>query len=504
MRSLKHSLADYPKPILEGIAENVGIPGRRGTSEEWAQYLATHLLEPGVMDAILAGLSPQAREALAFLQRATHPIAWATFTRRYGPVRELGPEALLRERPWRRPQSPAEELLYHGIIFRTFQRIGGTPVEVVYIPAEVQLLLPEARQENVWQLPTRPTPSSTHRAWNTFLNDLVILLAHIFNEGLDVDWEGYPLRGELVRLGRKFYEPLEPTELRYPPPRVHLLFHHARVLGHIRQEGAQLRIQARSLNRWLRASPAYQRLTLWRAWAESPRWPDVCHVPQLKCVGDVGEIPSREARQRFLHYLAHLRPETWYTLQDLVDVLYREDPDFLRIHGNYDTWLIREAGSETLLRGFNHWHDVEGRLIVFYVTGPMYWLDAVYLDTERTQFALSPALFSWFRRRSEPARQKRPLLRVGEDFRIHLPLNAWASDHFRVTRFADWEKSRPHYIYRISKRGLTRAHGQGISPRRIVTFLREASRGRLPASVERALLNWRPTQNEEAHHAHLS
>ncbi len=504
MRSLKHSLAEYAQAILEGIGENVNVQTHARTREEWATAIATHLLEPSVVENILARLSSRALDALTFLQRATHPIAWATFLRRYGPVRDLGPEALLRERPWRHPLSPAEELLYHGLIFHAFRKVRGQPVEVVYIPPEIQLLLPPVPEPDAWNLPTFPAPDTAYRAWNTFLNDLIILLSHIFNFSLTVDWEGYPLRGELAQLGQKFYIPLAPTELLHPPPRVQLLFHHARVLGHIYQEGDQLRIRARSLNRWLRASPVYQRLTLWRAWVESPRWNDLCHIPQLECVNTGEEIPSPDARRRFLDYLTHLKKDTWYRVEDVVETMYKEDPDFLRVHGNYDLWLIRRREDATPLRGFEHWRDVEGRLITFYLLGPMYWLDAIALDEGKAHFTLTAAGYGWLRGRSEPARQKRPPLRVGEDFRVHLPLNAWASDHFRVSRFAEWEGSRPHYTYRIAKRGLQRAYNQGISPRRIVAFLREATQGHLPRHVERAILNWRPTPSKEDGHAHLS
>ena len=494
MRSLKHSLAEYSPLILEGIAQNLGIRVIGLSPEDAAASIAGHLLDAQELRRVLDALSPQALDALARVQRVAYPFPWASFVRRFGPVRELGPEALRRERPWRRPQSPAEELLYHGLIFRALRKVHGTLIEVVYIPPELQLLLPPVDETLPLPEPVS-APESVRRTWNTFLNDLVVLIAHIFNEGLQVDWEGRPLRGALAQVGQKFHVPLSPTELLHPPPRVSLLFHHARALGHVHQEGGELRIRARSLNRWLKASPAYQRLTLWRAWVESPRWLDVCHVPSLECVQGDWDRHPRGVRERFLSYWRSLKPDVWYPIDAWVQFMREWDPDFLRWHGHYDTWLIRRPGEEGMLRGVEHWDAVEGALIRFYITGPLFWLDAVYLSPDGTRFALSEAGYRWLRRRSEPRPSGHPPLRVTEDFRVHLPLNAWAGDHFRVTRFTTWERSTPHYVYRISKEGLNRAHAQGIPVQKILSFLQQASHGHLPPSVEQALRRWRPEEN---------
>ncbi len=490
MRSLKRSLSEYPLPVLQGIARNLGLSTAPPDVDTAAGEIAARLLDESLLQEVLAGLSPQAREALASVQRASVPLLWATFCRRFGPVREMGPQRLVREQPWRQPQSAAEELLYRGLVYHGLRRLEDEVSDVVYIPPEIRLLLPPVPAERRFALPPHPEPERWQRAGSAFLQDLVVLLAHIYNEELHVDWEGRPLRGELAQIGQKLRVPLQPDDLLHPPPRVHLLFHHVRALGLVFQEGDRLHIQPQALNRWLKQPMAYQRFVLWRAWAESPRWNDLCYVPELECVEGGWKNDPLATRRRLFRSLSQLSSRQWHRLSDWVDAIYERAPDFQRPQGNYQTWLIRRRGEESVLRGFEHWHDVEGRLLSFYLVGPMAWLDAVALDTEGHVFALTSAGYRWLHKRSESMRKERPHLQVTPDFRIHLPLNVRALDHFRVARIAEWEQSTPGYVYRLSRSSLARAHRQGISVQRLTTFLRHSTGNRVPRTVMAALKRW--------------
>lgn len=496
MRSLKQSLAEYPLPLLQGIAQAVGLDLAARDANEAATLLATHLLDTAVVSAVVEGLSPAAREALEMVRTAPAPVPWVTFVRRYGPVREMGPQRLAWERPWSAPESAAEELLYRGLVFRTFLRQGRRVVEIAYVPPELALVIPVSG-EAPSILPLQPTDAPEHptRAQSRFLEDMVTLLAFIYNEGLEVDWEGRPLRAALAAVGERFLVPLNPQHLRHPPPRVHLLFHHVQALNLVTQEGNRLRVIPKKLSAWLAQPRAYQRLTLWRAWAESSRWNDLCQVPSLECGGGGWHNDPLNARQRVLAHLTACRPDTWYTLADFINAMYEHDPDFQRLQGDYDTWLLRRRGEDVILRGFEHWHEVEGALLRFFICGPMAWLDAVALDDEDTPtcFAITEAGSRWLHRRSEPMSQQRLLLVVTPDFRVHAPIGIAAFDRFRLARFADWERSWPGFTYRITRHSLQRAAAQGVDPRRILAFLDRATGNALPRNVRRALSRFKPS-----------
>ncbi len=488
MRSLRQALATYPFHWLEGLALYVGLPLSGRTASDAAAELAAHLMRPDIAQVLYEGLSEQARQALAEILTASVPVPWATFVRRYGPVREMGPQRLVREQPWRAPISPAEELYYRGFVYRALIRQNGTVVEIVYVPKELTLLLPQAQErKSLKDIPMVAPPEQVRTAGQSLLNDVVMVLAFAYNEGLHVDWEGRPLRGDLVRLGERLTSPLEPTDLLRLPPRVQFILYLVYHLGFVTQEGDVLRLHVKRLQSWLKQPVAYHRLMLWRLWAEGESWCDLCHVPHLDPIEGTWADTALSARQRILQHLRALSAGMWYAFSDVQQFVYQYDTDFLRPDGNYDTWLIRRRDDQTILRGFQHWEDVEGALLRFYLFGPMFWLDAVMIDEEARRFALTDAGTRWLRRRSEPMRQVRPPLQVSPDFRIAMPHNVHPLDLFRVSRFADWELTRPEYVFRITRKGLQRAAQQGISGQHILLYLRKATRDHLPRNVQRAL-----------------
>lgn len=488
MRSLRQALATYPLPWLEGLALYVGLPLTVRTAKDAAAELAAHLLRPDIAQALYEGLSARAREALAEILSASVPIPWATFVRRYGPVRDMGPQRLMREQPWREPISPAEELYYRGVVYRALVRQDGAVVEIVYVPKELTLLLPQPPESaSLKDIPMVAPPEQVSTAGQTLLNDVVMVLAFAYNEGLHVDWEGRPLRGDLARLGERLTSPLQPTDLLRLPPRVQFILYLVYHLGFVTQEGDRLRLQVSRLQEWLKQPVAYHRLMLWRLWAEGETWCDLCHVPELDPVEGTWVDTALRARQRILRHLRELSAETWYALSDVQRFIHQHDPDFLRPDGNYETWLIRRREDKRILRGFQYWQDVEGALLRFYVFGPMFWMDAVMIGEEGRRFALTDAGARWLRRRSEPMRRVRPPLHVSPDFRISMSHNVHPLDLFRVTRFADWELTRPEYVFRITRSSLQRASRQGILGRHILLYLRKATRDRLPQNVYRAL-----------------
>ncbi len=488
MRSLRQSLTQYTPSFLEEVARYLGLSLAARSPEQAAIALASHMLLPDIFRAVYESLSPTAREALHLVAMSHPPMAWVTFARRWGPVRDMGPRRLLREQPWRAPLSPGEELFYRCLVFRTTTQLDDQLVEVAYVPDDLRLLLPqEDLPPTSLTLLTQEPPSVTRQSGQAFLNDFTMLVAFAYNEGLEVDWEGLPLRAPLARLGQRFLIPLEPTSLHRPPPRVHLLFHHARVLGLLYQEGNRLRVHNKRLARWLRQPVAYQRLVLWRAWAESNLWHDLTYVPSLQCATSPAPGNPVLARERVLQHLRTLDVDTWYSVDDLIAWMHEHDPDFLRPDGDYRRWIIRDRETGAVLQGFETWERVEGRLLRFYITGPLFWLGGVVLDEEGAHFALTDAGYRWLRRRSEPIRHERPRLIISANFRIRFPHTVHPFDHFRVARFADWEASRPEYVYRMTEASLSRAKSQGLTPRQILRFLRKAGGGKVPTTLWRTL-----------------
>jgi hypothetical protein len=186
------------------------------------------------------------------------------------------------------------------------------------------------------------------------------------------------------------------------------------------------------------------------------------------------------------------------------------DPDFLRPDGDYRSWYVRDVTRGIYLRGFEHWDEVEGAMIGYVLRGPAYWLGATDLgvsvpgtgsESESARSVHRPAdLFRITSTGSALLGQLRartptwtaPTIKVLSDFRILAPHGTSCFDRFRLAFFAEWQASRPDYQYLITQQSLQRAVERGISPRRILAFLRIASSAAVPATVARHL-----TQSED-------
>ena len=83
-------------------------------------------------------------------------------------------------------------------------------------------------------------------------------------------------------------------------------------------------------------------------------------------------------------------------------------------------------------------------------------------------------------------------IRVQPDSLILAPHGTACFDRFRLAYFSEWQASRPEFRYRITRKSLGRAADQGITPQRIVAFLKRACGTSLPDGVVRSL-----TQSED-------
>ncbi len=141
---------------------------------------------------------------------------------------------------------------------------------------------------------------------------------------------------------------------------------------------------------------------------------------------------------------------------------------------------------------------MEGRLIRFLLSGPLFWLGAVALAREdgggREIFRLTPWGIAWLGD-TLPAELPRPArLTVGDDFTVTAPLSLPLIERFRLLRFTDpapgpYELPQPTR-HRITRGSLARARAAGVKAEAVAGFLRRAGSGRLPAQVETALARW--------------
>jgi len=485
MRDLKRSLRQHDLAFLRVIAENWGADLIGLSQREAAEHLANAVLAAD-LPAEAADLPPDEQAGLQSLIDADGRMLADPFFRQFGSIRPTGPGRLERERPWAHPSSPAEALWYRGLLFRAFEQTELGTQEFVYLPDDVRDMFP-TRAATV-----RPELSPTGR----------IIARWVSTTGLTDDCCTL-----LACLHRNPYlSAAEDQILRYMSykdrARLGMIWAIALDAGLLEADGDMVRPHPLAASEWLSSSYPDQASALALTWLDSTRWNDLRNVPSLRLEHTGWQNDPCPPRQLLLDILSGLDPATWWELDSLPAAVKATIPDFQRTSGEYDSWYLRDAGTDEYLLGFQHWDRVEGALLRFLATGPFYWLGLVELgeDADGVAVAFRPtAAGSAFAEvRSFPFPPGPAQVRIGVRADATIVVSA-ATDRltrFQVARLTDWEplvagSAAPSYRYRLTPRSLSRAKQAGISLSRALAFLASKSGHPLPESVTAAVASWK-------------
>lgn len=480
MRTLEQALSDHDLIVLRVIAEWLGLDLTGADKAQSVDQVAAALAAVDLAQEI-EYLEPEEAEALAALVREGGRAPVAVFSRAHGEVRTMGPGRLEREEPWLDPISPAEALWYRGFLYRGFDQTGEGLLEFYYLPQELLAKFqpsPAATRETAAApvlLPVEP-PEGTRPPVDDAVDDLTTLLALAQRTGLQPD-RLPDLQGLLMNPDRD---------------RRSLLLTLATEMSLLRRTEERLRPTRAALD-WLQRSREAQLRALVDAWSRSV-WNELRHTPGLVAEGEGWASDPLLARTALMDMLPV--DDRWYRVADLVAVIRREDPDFQRPDGNYDTWYLLDAETREYLSGFEEWDRVEGRLLPYLIQGPLYWLGMVELSTVAdpalASYRLAPRALAWLGDEPPAADEVRVPLVVQPEGALLVPHNASRYERFQAARIADPEPFVPGrpYRYRIVPSSLAQAREQGIAPERMLVFLETASGRPVPASVRRGITRW--------------
>jgi hypothetical protein len=477
MRSLEQALHEHELIVLRVIGEWWEMD-LTGADKPVSVKVLAETLSRLDMPAEIAYLPPEEAVALEELIREQGRMPVATFSRKYGELRLMGPGRLEREEPWLDPVSPVEALWYRGFLYKGFDETTGGLVEFYYLPHELyrQFHVTAAGEQPVKEnLPPQPAPEQFAAAPVDAVDDLTTILAMAQKEPLQ---EGG-------------FDSLELFLLNRHPVRLSLLLNLAHEMELLRQVEEGIR-PARVALAWLRGSREEQLRRLAEAWRQCP-WNELTHTPGLACENNGWQNNPLPARQALLDALP--RTPDWYAVADLIAAVKEHNPDFQRPDGNYDTWYIRDVVSNAYLTGFADWDLVEGRLLAFLVQGPLVWLglaDTAADKGGKVLFRLTTRGLDWLAGKPPAAAEVSVPLVVQDDASLMVPFNAGRYQRFQAARISEAQPvtdGKP-YLYRLTPRSLYRAREQNISPERVLHFLAESSGRPLPPSTKRAIERW--------------
>jgi len=335
--------------------------------------------------------------------------------------------------------------------------------------------------------PVSEVPEEIDEAGDAFLEAMLAYLVFLYNWRVRVSRGGALRREDQAALHAYVEEHARPLAEKGTLGFLGAL---AQELGLVRAQEGRLRPDPGPARVWLEAPSTEALLTLQRAWLETRRWNDLWHVPSLRCEQTGWANDPRLARQAVTAVLARLDSAVWYAVEDLVEAIHRENPDFQRPGGDYDSWFIRDLQSGRYLHGFEDWPCVEGALVRYLVTGPLHWLGVVDLGGAGAFFRVT----GW----SEGAAKEEspgPVALAG-DLELSVPAGASRYQRFQLARLAVWEAGGPPYRYRLTPSSVGRAFRQGVKREQVEGFLARLTGATLPKEVRRALRLWETQARE--------
>jgi hypothetical protein len=472
MPDLLHTLQGSDLGFLRMVALAWGVDLTAPDAYTALPALTNALCAPGLVEEILESLPAESLRALQVLMENEGRLLWSTFARQFGELRVMGAGKRDRERPDLSPANPAERLYYHGLIGKAFLNLPPEPQEFAFIPDDFLPAMQHLAAEITSPL-GRPA-SPTERAHPLAASDAILDQACTL-----LAW---------LRLGN----PPEslPITLSIPLPVLTDLLHAAGLLDGSNQP------QPEEVRAFLEAPAAEALLLLVQAWLTSPGFNELRLLPGLIFEGNWAN-DALATRRTLLDLLHTLPANRWWSLSAFIAAIKERQPDYLRPGGDYDSWFIRHAGSETYLRGFSTWDEVDGALLRFFITGPLHWLGLYDLATPQpggpvTAFRPSP-MFYRLLNGSLPAglSVEDSQIRLTSTGRMRLPARLSRPVRYTLLRFCRWDgENDQENLCSITPASLSIARQQGLRTTHLINLLRKHSADPISPVLMKALERW--------------
>ncbi len=497
MRTLQSCLADYSMVKLRALAAARGIELPTNRRIDAARHLAAAMLSQESVAEALEILDADERRLLETVQAAGGQVRADPFVRRFGGLRPIGDGRLMAEAPWLAPETPTERLYYLGLLFKGFAEYGGDLVEFYFIPTDVLPLLPPPKAQAQPAFQPTEKPAQTWASQGTASLDICTLLAMMQNQAVRyVRGRGLGAKDMEAWLRRWTFLPPEPFPFAdYLRARSHFLLRLSSRLRLVRRKGRLLKPRADTAREWLNASREARLRQMWAAWRDDAGWDELRRIPGIVCEGTGWSNDPVVTRQRLLDLFAPCEAGQWYELEQVAATIREYAPDFQRTGGDYNSWYIRDAATGEYLMGFEHWDDIEGRLIGQVVAGPMHWLGCVDLGRRQAESGLAFRFTPFGRalllgQEAEGEDEAPRPLEVSREGRVRWPPTGSLYHRFQLERFADWEAERDGAWYRVTPASLARALAQGVKVETLLAFLERAAGGEVPNELRQQIRMW--------------
>jgi len=478
---------------LRIVARLWGIELAASDADTASKELAVAMLDSQLVTEIVDSIPADARSALEALATAEGKLPWAAFSRRFGEIRETGPGRRDREQIYLHLVSAAEELFYRALLARAFFDIPAGAQEFAYIPEDIiplvnrrsngehrenikkdsiESVLSLVKKEPLGRLASPKERECPLVVSDRLLDDATTLLA-------------------AMRMG------LRPPETRIPVHVVMEFLSAAKIIHPPSREGAAGDgvPQIEPVRIFLEATRKDSLHKLVDAWFESDTFNELRQVPGIVCEGKWNNQPL-VTREFLLNLLEAIPENRWWSLPAFTRAIKENNPDFQRPVGDYDSWFIKRESDSTYLRGFDAWDEVDGALIRYIITGPLFWLGQVELATPAGNEVVSAfRVVSNRKHRTLDTRNstftEMGKLHVSSQGKIVVPRLLPRAARYQIARFCEWDEEKlDEYNYHVTTGTLKKAGEQGLKVSQLLSLLAKNAAAEIPPAFVKALKRW--------------
>lgn len=487
MPKLSHSLSKYDLGFLRILAQSWGFNQDIKEKKTAIEQLSAWMIQPQNLHNVLQKLSSDAHRALQDLVTHRGRLPRAIFTRKYGEIRQVGVGKRDRQAILLSPQTISEQLIFLALVFQDFFEGEHGIEEFIYIPNDLLAALPRS---TITALPRFNSVVSSEQvesigiAQDTLFDDICTSLAWL----------------RMDKMAPKRFEELQKhLLLAAENPKGLPLPLKTQFLTSLLFEAALLDSSGSPLPEPTRVFLSMPRLeavkALYETWLRSTSINELRQLEQLECLGEWENDPIT-TRQFLIEQLQSLTPTVWYKLDTFIEYLHDHFPDFQRPGGNYEVWLIRQRSDGKFLQGFASWYSVEGELLRYLISGPLFWFGIIELgfhqqDPRSFVFRITQFGGTIFQNQTPstdlPSEEKFQVFPSGT---IAIPRRFSAPIRYQIARFCTWKGYQKEcYLYRITPTSLTHAQQKGLKTQQLLRLLQRHAEN-LPLTLMHALRRW--------------
>lgn len=469
---------------LHRIAERHGRDGLAAPSRgELIQQLADQLTGAGYLEGWLARLDPPARVMLQGIAVEGGQTRGFVLERRFR-------HALGDETSERTVRAEIERLLSTGLLYRVFHAAGPDRGETFVMPEELRPLLPTEPGHSGPVPRPLPAPERVLACRPVFA---LFALASFVRRWRQREVRQASSAGQLAALDE------ETSELVVEPPgrtsreRWTLLGHLAIQAGLFTREEAGLEY-TEELPDWLARGHDGER-GLWRAYLGAAHWDDLERAGsgRERFAGRRADPPA--ARAQVLDVVRRLPSLTWLQPEAVVHAVREEAPDFLREGYDASSSRLLDLQTGDVLAGPGSWDQVEGSMVRYMLSGPLYWLGGVewgVSDAEADRLRIGERGAALLRGEEAALASPARPLELLDDRRVVAEADADLGLLWQLEPYLLLEQRGPPSVYRLARLSFARGLEAGGSLDDLRRLLERGSGQPLPEAFAAALDRWAP------------